>query len=159
MKTATTMSLRAIVLLFLVFAGPNVSLAAQSRDAFEVKFGIMTTRPSGESYVSKETRTIPLRHKASGFRWGFTVAHGQRRSFSGYAIYHLPAVPEALTADAAEAETSHGGQVVKTTRQLFQGWGAFTSHFDQGDPAGHWRVDVYVNDHLLKSIDFNVVVK
>jgi hypothetical protein len=130
-----------------VFAGQNELI---------IKFGYMTESSSG-MYVSNETTTIPLKLKNTGFRFGFTVKHKKNGSFEGYHIIYLPAPPKEITDVLKKAVVSAEGKVIESLKERYDGFWANAFWFDEGDPVGDWKIEIYIDGKLAKSLDFTVV--
>lgn len=130
-----------------------------SEKKFNIMFGQMEKGPSGY-YVTNETTTLPLKLKDSGFRFGFTVKSAQNSSFNGYEIIYLPVTPKVITGDLKESSTtSNDGKIIRGLETKYNA-GEFWSNslwFDKGDPLGKWKIEIYLNGKLMKTIDFTVV--
>ena len=121
-----------------------------------IKFGQMEKGSLGYS-VASETTTIPLKLKDSGFRFGFTVKHAQNSSFDGYKIIYLPVAAKEIIGDLKKLTILNDGKIIKDSERKFDGFWSNPFWFDEGDPLGKWKIEIYLNGNLMKTIDFTVV--
>ncbi len=128
----------------------------QSR-TYEVKFGIMKEDNEGYYYVSTETTIIPRLYKETGFRWGYTVKEKRGMSFSIRKTLYLPDAPKQITGNLNNVKISEGGRkIVDKEFKVKKGIYSDTLWFDEGDPLGTYRIELYINDKLERVIDFEV---
>ena len=132
------------------------SYSFASENNLIIKFGQMEKGSSGY-YVANETTTIPLKLKDSGFRFGFTVKHAQNSSFDGYKIIYLPAAAKEIIGDLKRVTILNDGKIIKDSERKFNGLWSNPFWFDEGDPLGKWKIEIYLNSKLMKTIDFTVV--
>ncbi len=121
-----------------------------------IKFGQMEESSSGY-YVAKETTIIPLKLRDTGFKFGFSVQSSDNASFNGYKIIYMPAIPKTIGPGIKEKNVSYEGTVIKGKEERYDGmwWEFFV--FDEGDPLGKWKLEIYINGKLAKTINFKVV--
>ena len=152
-----TVTVTAVVLLAAIYALLFGNTYSYARENHTVRFGEMNTMVPGDYYVSLETTTIPYKLSKTGFKFGFTV---QPKDFTahydGYYILYLPATSRVIGKEFAR--NNGAPAVLRTENRRFNGerWWQ-TLEFDPGDPLGVYRIEIYVNNRLLKSIVFNVV--
>jgi hypothetical protein len=124
-----------------------------------LRFGLMEPDESGEYYVSTETTHIPLcpSEYEPEFRFGYTLEFLDGRVFSSYFVLSLPAPPKVIGGSLVEATRSGDGRVLTSAPMFYQERSVEAFAFNESDPLGRWKVDIYVEDTLLRSIRFTVV--
>ncbi len=145
-----------IACVFLLLILPCNSFSYAKENDVVIKFGFMKETSSG-SYVTKATTTIPLKLKDTGFRFGFTVEHKKGISFKAHYVIYLPSPPKQLTGGLKKADIKNEGRIISEPPQTYKGLWADPFSFDEGDPLGDWKIQIYVNDDLIKTIHFRVV--
>lgn len=124
---------------------------------FQIKFGIVT-KGCPDYFVSNETTTIPLKVKSTGFHWGFTVMGNKNEKFTSSFIIYLPKSQEIISKDNKKnASLKQDGRVIKSKPVTSTGSYAYPFYFDEGDPAGQWKIEIFVNNTLKKTLNFRVV--
>jgi len=143
-----------VLILVIIF---TYSLSFAGTEDFIVKFGKLQKDSSGRCFVSSETTQIPLLLKDSGFRFGFTVENKKGNQFTGYYIDYLPIPPETLTGDYKYNKPEDGGKKYISNKRTYNAywWNDWWS--DEGDPLGECKVEIYVNDELLKVIKYTMI--
>jgi hypothetical protein len=128
-------------------------------EEFCLKFGLMEPDEFGEYEVRTETTHIPLHPSEAEpeFRFGYTLEYADDRTFSSYFRLSLSAPPKIISGSLAEAEISNDRRVITSAPVVYQGRIAEAFAFNESDPLGKWQIDVYVNDALLRSIQFMVL--
>ncbi len=110
-------------------------------------------------YVYSETTHIPLilKYDDPDFKFGYTLEYPDDRVFSSFFALSLPKPPKMISGSLTEAERCDNGRTLIAAPELYVGktCGAFS--FDEGDPTGKWKVDIYVNSGLQRSISFTVL--
>lgn len=118
------------------------------------RFGII--QPIGDGifeYVAETTR-IPRRYKNTGFRFGVGFDNPQNALIEWYEIVRLPEDLRQVSGNLQR--TSTRTMRTKTyssyrTSVIDEYW------FDEGDPLGKHKLELYVNGVLRYSVDFEVV--
>lgn len=124
-------------------------------DVQKFKFGILKQMPDGGYEMDVETKRIPLHLKGTGFRFGIAFDNPGGKYIEWYEVVHLP---------RASKELSGGFQ--KIAKNILKGdiQAATDSHvvdqfwFDEGDPVGSHRLELYVNGTMKFHVDFEVLV-
>jgi hypothetical protein len=110
--------------------------------------------PNGDYEMDVEIRQIPLRMRESGFRWGIAFKNPTGEEISWYEVVHLPARLEHMSGDLSEVTPREVKSEVNKSRErhiVDQFW------FDQGDPIGSYKIDLYINNRKRCTIAFEVV--
>ena len=128
-----------------VRAGPAVT---------NIRFGILQTISDGVFDFECETRRIPRRLKASGFRFGVGFDNPSGSPIEWYEIMHLPAETKVVTGNFQRSSAA-----TLRTRTLHSSQASIVDDFwfDEGDPLGKHTMELYVNGVLQRKIDFEVV--
>ena len=134
-----------------------VSITSASDEAFTIKFGLMEKDRTGTYHVYSETTTIPQHLRKTGFRFGFTVEHPSGETFIGYRIVYLPGPPKHITGGLERAGKKEREWIIQSSPKTYKGSWKDSFWFDEGDPTGKWRIEIYVNNTLLRVVNFTVV--
>lgn len=144
-----------IVVLFLMSAS---SYAFSSSDGFIVKFGLME-KYGNDFQVYKETTEIPFitKNKNPDFFWGLTVSADDDINHSKYYIIYLPQ-PIKEIGEGLLKEGHTGLQIHKSKPYKFRNdhWTYTWFRFHESDPIGDWKIEIFVDDALIRTIRFNV---
>lgn len=124
-------------------------------DQYDFKFGILEVTPDGYVEVKKETTDIPLITRDKGFLFGFIIHKLDGGEFSGQLTVHFPSRPQQLTGKAKGINIEPNKTMKFPVAQHKMVW-TESSWFDEGDPEGVWKYDIYLNGKLYKEIKFNV---
>lgn len=143
-----------VLILVIIF---TYSLSFAGTEEFVVKFGKLQKDSSGRRFVSLETTQIPLLLKNSGFRFGFTVENKKGNQFTGYYIDYLPVPPKTLTGDYKIHKTEDDRKKYISNKRNHYAYWWTEWWFDEGDPLGECKLEIYVNDELLKIIHYTII--
>jgi len=86
---------------------------------------------------------------------GFVIYPSSDQPYEVYSVHHLPELPADLGSSGTLTLTDDGG--IRTDTDKAQGPRVFSFGFDEGDPLGTYKIDVYVNDRLVESASIQVV--
>ena len=125
---------------------------------FDIKFGLMKKDSSGKYYVSDEITTIPLTYKDKDpdFRFGYSIKTAPEQTFTTYMIMHTSAAFEKYTGEFKDAPKKEDGKTIQSPAKKAVAAFTYSLRFDRGDPPGQYKIDIWINDQLTKSIDFTV---
>ncbi len=129
-------------------------LAAKSPGEFDVRFGrvgIVWDGSQPYQALLEETTVVP-RDVGGLTALGFEVRPAKAEPYEIYSVHHLPKPPPKSPSFTA---TEDGG--LRTETATVRGPRVFSFGFEEGDPLGTYRIDVYVNDRLIKSASLEVV--
>lgn len=139
----------AVVALLMIACGANVLADVQ-----KFKFGILKQLPDGSYEMDVETKRIPWQSKETGFRFGIAFDNPGGKYIEWYEVVHLPKALKQLSGGFQKTgkNTLKGDiQAGTDSHVVDQFW------FDQGDPLGMHRLEVYVNGAKKFHVDFEVV--
>jgi len=139
----------------LVFASAHmIASAQQSAVVQHVKFGILRLMANGEYELDRETARIPRRYKSSGFRFGVAFDNPSGARIEWYEVVHLPAKPRQLSGDLRQVKPTvlQTDTLTGNDRRIVDNF-----WFDDGDPLGPHRFELYVNGVKQWETAFEVV--
>ena len=123
---------------------------------FDIRFGIIEEDDQGFFDVVLETTTIPLLFRETGFSFGYAVNPKQEMPYTTHEVLHLPSPPRHIDFPLP-IEKKEGGRIIVTPMILRREPVVYPYSFSVGDPLGAWKLDIYINDRLARSIRFQVV--
>jgi len=137
---------------------PSEPLPPDDGSAYRIDFGIIKVHDDGRRELVSKTNVIPRKLKDTGFRFGYTVvpADNDLRYYI-YDISYMPLQPSVLTGALSTQKPGDAPAGVRTTEYGIRGPHYMAFWFDEGDPLGEYRVEVYIDKQLVKSFKFTVV--
>ena len=119
------------------------------------RFGVLKLDDSGGHEIARETTKIPRWLKATGLRWGVAFDNPTRANIEWYEIVRLPSEMRGLSGNFDRSSTL---KTLRTrTQRSNQARVVDDFWFDEGDPIGPHRLELYVNGVLRYSVEFEVV--
>jgi hypothetical protein len=119
------------------------------------RFGLLRPTASGGYELARETTRVPRKLKGTGFRWGLAFDNPTKTKIVWYEVVRLPSAMSDLTGNYDRGSTL---KTLRTQTQMSdQPTVVDDFWFDEGDPLGHHRLDLYVNGKLRYSVEFEVV--
>jgi hypothetical protein len=118
------------------------------------EFGIVQPVSEGVFEFVELTRRLPLKTRASGFRWGLGFENPDCVPIEWYELIHLPRPTSTVSGNFQRARNRIlRGSTHRSDRPsvIDDFW------FDEGDPLGAHRLELFVNDKLRYQVDFEVV--
>jgi hypothetical protein len=160
MLGAFARSMKHFHLICLFFLTIAQCLRADEPKPYVIRFGAVATDSQTGAPRIKETTTIPFKLRDTGFRFGFAVFPPDDQPYSIRYVTHLPSAPERLTDGFAAANPGKPTATITSSLKHVPS-GAFLQPllFDPGDPLGKWKIEIYVNGQLQKTITFDVVTE
>ena len=118
------------------------------------RFGIL--RPTASGYeMARETTRVPRTLKDTGFRWGLAFDNPGNERIEWYETVRLPSAMIGLSGNFDRSSTL---KTLRTQTQISDQRTVVDDFwFDQGDPLGRHRLELYVNGKLRYSVEFEVV--
>lgn len=130
------------------------SLAATQPQFTNFRFGIIREVTEGEFEFVEETTRIPRRYKNSGFRWGIGFDNPGCIPIEWYENVHLPGDVKSVSGTLQKART----RVMRSqTHRSTQPTVVDDFWFDEGDPLGNHRIELFINGALRYWVDFQVI--
>lgn len=127
-----------------------------AEESHVIRFGIFATKQAGKSNeIATQTLTIPLKLEATGFRWGYDVSPQNAAEYTHRAVVYLPRPPAAVTGNLETSQDSP--TIVKTPKYKATARDDYSFTFDEGDPLGEWKIEIFINDKLTRTFKFQVV--
>jgi len=128
--------------------------ACATAGVYEIKFGILRPTPGGGYDLDVETAQIPRLFENTGFRFGVVLSNPGGATVQWYRVVHLPAEPQRLGGPLRKV----GPRVVRSemtrTNDLRK---VVWYSFNEGDPLGQYRMEVYINGVREFDVMFDVV--
>ena len=144
---------RSFLLLAALAAGRG-SLAAARVGLTNFRFGVVREVASGIFEFVAETTRLPRQLKNTGFRWGLGFENPECKPIEWYEVLHLPGELKEVSGNFQRTRS----QVMRTkTFQSAQASVVDDFWFDDGDPLGNHRIELFVNGTLRHAVDFQVV--
>jgi hypothetical protein len=128
--------------------------AAAHRD-FVIKAGVMEPADAHGDRL-RETQTIsadPRRRPG----WCFIVDPPSDAPYEIYSVHHLPSPPDKLTGDFSGAKPDSGASGLKTAVKRTDGIRPFCFDFNDGDPLGEYKVEIFIDGSLKTTLRLQVV--
>jgi hypothetical protein len=130
-----------------------ISAAGAEPAVTNIRFGILRTISEGVFEFESETRKLPKRLKASGFRFGVGFDNPTCSPIEWYEIMHLPSDTKDVTGNLHRSGAS---TLQMKTQQTSQPSVVDDFWFDEGDPLGKHTIELYVNGALQFKAEFEV---
>ena len=138
-------------------AGPTGSASSSDltdAKSFELKFGILSEPQPRRYLLKRQTTTIPkCVYADTGFLFGYIIQEKSSKPFRLETVLHLPENPKVLSGALAHQQAS---RVLRSPPKDLNGSGASGFRFDSGDPSGQYKIEFYVDEKLLRAIEFVV---
>lgn len=123
---------------------------------FDVKFGILG-KDNGSQVLKTETTAIPFITRDKGQLFGAVITPSDEASYRFHTVIFLPAAPAKLTGDLGQVAPAQAPEGIRSAPQTTSGKTSVEMWFDEGDPMGRYKVELYVNDALLRTVEFDAV--
>jgi len=142
-------------LIALLTAGmPLLCLASTGAGDARCRFGILRMDRNVDYDMEVETRRIPRQFKDTGFRWGISFENRTGQDVKWYEIVRLPAPMKQVSGDL---HFSDPGAIRSEDQHSNAPYMVDSFWFDEGDPLGAHRIELYVNGRKTCEFDFDVV--
>jgi alpha-D-ribose 1-methylphosphonate 5-phosphate C-P lyase len=136
-----------ILVVFMLFPSSSICFAQH----YDIRFGILVG-----DHVAEETTVIPFFMADTGFRYGFTISHNSNRSYKSYSVHRLPASP--ITVGGIIKKSEKPTRRIETREEeIIENHSIEEFGFEPGDPLGIYKLDIYINGCVAKSITYKVV--
>lgn len=153
-----------LVFLFLFFSfaswdlyAINDSKAIDSiSEDYVINFGLLGKSDKGV-FIEKKTNEIPYVTRERGQIFGITIQPIIENSYEFYLVLYLPGIPKKLSGEALSSAVSEDGKIFRSPVHKVIGMSAYPMWLDEGDPVGKYKAEIYVNDELVKTIEYEVV--
>lgn len=148
-----------LIILFVALATIQNALAVEPAD-YSVRFGVIEADIQSGASSLRETTTIPLKLRDTGFRWGFSISPGDRSPFTYQYTIHLPSPPAMLSGDLQKLNPEKPSNTAMSEKVESKGGPTMhTMWFDPGDPTGNYKIEVFVNGRLQQTASFTVFAR
>ena len=128
-------------------------------EEYQINFGAIENR-NGISIVFEDSTSIPLLTRDTGFYFGFTIFPPNNNPYNFYCLYFPPKQAKFYSEAGEVVEQITSKKDAKAgfrfpTRRA-EGITTMPMWFDPGDPLGESRIEFYINDVAIRSVDFTV---
>ena len=130
------------------------ALAVEEPRLTNFRFGIIREVSEGVFDFVSETVRLPRRYKSTGFRWGVSFENPLSRPIEWYEIIHLPTDLKEVSGNLQRTRTrTMRTKTFSSSRPsvIDDFW------FDEGDPLGPHRLELFANGVLRYAVDFRVI--
>jgi hypothetical protein len=127
-------------------------LGAISAEVVDSRFGVVVESPKGNTLVL--TRIVPLM-PGTILSWALLLAEAPD-DIEFREVYTLPAPPREVTGGARQSDTTVVEREAQGTNE--DGWLVGSWVLGEGDPPGRHVIDVFVDDTLIYTFEFDVLV-
>jgi hypothetical protein len=138
------------ICVFLLCSGSPQPAAARN---FVVHFGELQ---ASDYQTVVPTQTIKQCEKSTGYRFGIEINPQDAGAYEYHLVIHLPAPPQ-VTSFNNPVQSSSGGQVIKIQPIKANGHRIYERWVDKGDPLGSYKIEVFVQNSLVESVDYKLV--
>lgn len=126
-------------------------------EEYQINFGAIENR-NGVSMVFEDSISIPLLTRDTGFEFGFTIFPPNNNPYNFYCHFYPPEIADMSneTGEIIEQITSakDGKLGFRFPTRRTSGITTMPIWFDPGDPSGEYRIECYINDVAICSVDF-----
>ena len=133
-----------------------ISCTSKDNTSFDVKFGILEVK-DGAGIFKKETRTLPLITKDEGQFYGIYISPPNNEPYNCYIIAYLPGTPKMLSGTVKDIDSSKVTKGLRSPTEKAMGIYILPMWFDEGDPLGKYKLELYINDKLYETIEFEAI--
>jgi hypothetical protein len=127
-------------------------LGAIAAEVTDSRFGVVVPGPQGQTLVG--TRMVPLL-AGTTFGWGILLAAAPD-DIEFREVYTLPAPPKQVTGGARQRDATVVEREARGTNE--EGWLVGFWTLDEGDPPGRHVIDIFVDDTLIYTFEFDVLI-
>lgn len=158
------MKIAFIVLVFSIMSNSLAFAVVEEKSQYTIKAGILKRDAKWDYIVDKETTEIPLIYASENpnYYFGFTLHENNNATFTCQVIIEMP-TPQEINVNAKEGFIKEHSKSVVGERTIWSsekekcyGYLYSALKFGVGDKQGLYRVKIYINELLLKVIDFTV---
>jgi hypothetical protein len=145
-----------LLLLALALLASAANASAAGSDAgksIELRFGIFSEQKPGSYAIKEGTTQIPLYYGRTGFQFGYLIWEKNAKPFRLTTVTYPPSAPRMLGVSYKDQDPTKG---LRSRSRELNGYGASEFSFDPGDPTGLWKMEIYVDGRLFKTIQFTV---
>ena len=128
-------------------------LASEAEKSFDLQCGVLSQVASRTWRVKEETTRIPKHLKEMGFKFGCLIYEKSNKTFKLQTVVRLPVPPRVVGPGFIDLDSAGGLRGAPATRE---GQAAVIFSFDRDDPIGLWKLEIHVDDKLLRTFEFTV---
>lgn len=145
------------ILFALLVCGALVCFNANAGDnVYDIRFGVIQNT-IGYDDIAHETNVIELIPKSKGYYFGFRIIPKGKSTYSYYTVSYLPAAPKVLEGVLNKEPLANYSSGFKSPETSATGAIIIPGWFDEGDPIGVYKTDLYIDGVKQKSVEFKVI--
>lgn len=153
----TAASATAAAVLLAACAGPEPEKPRAQQD-WQILLGVPSSTEGNT--MRFETRDVLTRDPER--RPGFVIVAEPPPRLAGneyelHTVHYLPGEPTELRGEFASEVPEAAKVGLHTPPRTYRGTASLQFHFDEGDPLGPWRVEVYIDGEFKKAVKFQLV--
>ena len=133
-----------------------ITLCTSKNDTFTFRLGILQGE-KGHYSIKKETDKITLIIRSKRFLYGLEISPPNNKQYHFYATAYFPDKPKKLSGAIENIPLDSNFNKVTTPAYDLKGKRIFPMGFDEGDPLGKYKIDLYINNELYKTIEYEVI--
>ena len=128
-----------------------------TQEEYQINFGTVEDR-NGIYMVFEDSTSIPLLTRDTGFYFGLTIFPPNNNPYNYYCLFFPPKITEIsdetgeIIEQIKSAKDGKSGFRLPTRRTT--GITTMPMWFDPEDISGEYRIEIYINDLAIRSIDF-----
>lgn len=127
-------------------------------DEYVIDYGILEEGENGIYHVKTRTTDIPYitESQDSNFKFGYTIEK-KETGFFVHTRITMPLTKNTYVNRAHDVETDNETQTVTTKNKYYLNEShELVMSLEDGDPPGLYKMEIFINDRLYKTIIFNV---
>jgi hypothetical protein len=137
------------------FLFPRSSIGDDRRRDFLIKEGVMELEAEKLDKLRETNRITMDPERRPG--WCFIVHPPTSAPYDVFSVHYLPETPREFRGDFKGKTGKEVQEGLKTDTQHVSGIRPFCFDFHSGDPLGEYRIEVFINRALKKTIQLAVV--
>jgi hypothetical protein len=133
--------------------------ANQRNQEFIIKFGFFAQNTSAEYEMVEHAKTVNILNIKDGHILSLEVTPPDNQEYKLYTIDYFPGEPKVLGGSLSGKSTADFAKGIKAQEIKTKGTIYSPIVFDEGDPLGEYKMEVFINDKLMKTFKYNVVAE
>ena len=147
---------RILILLGMCVLIAAPEMAAAKKGKFMFKFGLMSAPSGGMPYVYDEARTIERVGDGASDAHGFILAKKGGGRFMFHYSVSFPEPVDLPEGFLKKGRMSPDGKTFTLDSEMMWDAAFQVFYFSEDDPLGMYKIEVFVDDELYKSIEYEV---
>lgn len=127
--------------------------ANQSSGEFSINFEICKKEQNIKCINIDSVKYV---NKGSEFILNLKVSPSTEKEYEMYTVSYLPSKPEQLSGILADSSIDDYSKGIKSPVRKLKKDSVSYFAFDKSDPTGEYKIEVYIDEVLIKTLKFNV---